>query len=151
MPFPHILERCLSIVVLGSSLAATSIPTICLCQPAGQGRFEPDGRDRQRGMEGRKRGRIADIPAPGNPSDEMKNADRSLSGTTLPSSGRVRVTVSPDKVHVEYVRSFHDGTASPDHKDGEVAFACDVRPRAVGSGAAPLTPTEADTDQRSHR
>jgi hypothetical protein len=44
----------------------------------------------------------------------------------LPSSGRVRVTVSPTKVLVEYVRSYLPADATVQHPDGEIAFSYQV-------------------------
>ena len=42
-------------------------------------------------------------------------------GTFLGNSGHVRVSVAPDKVTVEYVRSWQPQDETPEHKNGEVA------------------------------
>jgi len=53
------------------------------------------------------------------------------SGDILPSSGRVRVTVSPEKVRVEYVRSWLPNDATRSHSDGENAFSNEIPARKV--------------------
>jgi UDP-2,3-diacylglucosamine pyrophosphatase LpxH len=55
------------------------------------------------------------LPTPADPNYAMDNADAFLTGDKLPASGHVRVTVSPNGVTVDYVRSYLD---RPD----EVAF-----------------------------
>ena len=59
----------------------------------------------------------------------LYNRDAYQSGDVLPNSGRVRVTVSPSSVHVEYLRSWLPRDANPAHPDGEVAFAYDIPSR----------------------
>jgi hypothetical protein len=65
-------------------------------------------------------------PNPADPTYQAFNSDAYRSGEVLANSGHLRVTVSPAKVQVEYVRSYlpKDGTA--EHPDGEVAFAYEV-------------------------
>ena len=46
------------------------------------------------------------LPEPADPNYSLFNADAYLSGDKLPNSGHVRVSVSPEGVKVEYVRSF---------------------------------------------
>jgi len=46
------------------------------------------------------------LPQPGDPNYATHYETAYRSGVSLPSSGRVRVTVTPEKLHVEYVRSF---------------------------------------------
>lgn len=61
-----------------------------------------------------------------NPADQgygIYNRDAYTSGDILPNSGHLRVTVSPANVKVEYVRSYLPQDETPDHKNGEVAFA----------------------------
>lgn len=48
------------------------------------------------------------LPSPADPNYASDNAKAYHSGDTLPSSGRVRVTVSPEHVKVDYVRSYLD-------------------------------------------
>jgi len=47
-------------------------------------------------------------------------------GTFLGNSGHVRVSVSPDKVRVEYVRTYLPEDATAPHPDGEVGFAYEI-------------------------
>ena len=46
------------------------------------------------------------LPEPADPNYALLNADAYKSGVTLPNSGHVRVTVSPNGVEVEYIRSY---------------------------------------------
>jgi hypothetical protein len=55
------------------------------------------------------------LPEPANPFYSWENEDAFTSGDKFPNSGHVRVTVSPDGVTVDYVRSYLD-------KPDEVAF-----------------------------
>jgi len=59
------------------------------------------------------------LPEPANPLYSWENADSYTSGDKFPNSGRVRVTVAPTGVTVEYVRSYLD-------KPDEVAFSYTV-------------------------
>ena len=54
-------------------------------------------------------------------------------GTFLGNSGHVRVTVTPDKVTVEYVRSWLPKDETPQHKDGEVAFCYSIPAPSPGA------------------
>jgi phosphodiesterase/alkaline phosphatase D-like protein len=67
-----------------------------------------------------------ELPSPADPNYAMDNAQAYPRGDVLPSSGRLRVTVSPSKVRVEYVRSYLPADATPEHPDGEVAYAYEV-------------------------
>ena len=69
------------------------------------------------------------LPEPADPSYTLYNKDAYLSGDVLPNSGRVRVTVSPEKVLVEYVRSYLPKDATTEHRDGEVAYSYSIAPR----------------------
>lgn len=60
------------------------------------------------------------LPEPGNPFYSWENADAYLTGDKFPNSGHVRVTVSPDGVTVDYVRSYLE-------KPDEVAFSYTVK------------------------
>jgi hypothetical protein len=48
------------------------------------------------------------LPVPADPHYALDNADSYLSGDILPASGHVRVTVSPDGVTMDYIRSYLD-------------------------------------------
>lgn len=60
------------------------------------------------------------LPEPANPFYSWENEDAFTSGDKFPNSGHVRVTVSPDGVTVDYVRSYLE-------KPDEVAFSYTVR------------------------
>ena len=60
------------------------------------------------------------LPEPANPNYSWENEDAYKSGDKFPNSGHVRVTVSPDSVTVEYVRSYLE-------KPDEVAFSYTVK------------------------
>ena len=67
-----------------------------------------------------------ELPSPADPNYAGTNAQAYKSGDVLPSSGRVRVTVSPRKVLVEYVRSYLPEDATAAHPDGEIAFSYEI-------------------------
>ncbi len=60
-------------------------------------------------------------------------------GTFLGNAGHIRVTVSPEKVRVEYVRAHLPQEATKDHPNGEIIFAYDVAAPATAreKGAGP--------------
>jgi hypothetical protein len=60
------------------------------------------------------------LPEPANPNYSWENADAYQSGDQFPNSGRVRVTVAPKGVTVDYVRSYLD-------RVDELAFTYTVR------------------------
>jgi hypothetical protein len=63
------------------------------------------------------------LPEPADPNYAFaKWASGYRSGDLLPNSGRVRITVGPDQVTVEYLRSWLSKDETGPHKDGEVAF-----------------------------
>ncbi|MEI6166172.1 MAG: metallophosphoesterase [bacterium] len=62
------------------------------------------------------------LPEPADPSYTLYFKEAFRSGNILPNSGRVRVTVTPDKVTVEYIRSWLQIDVTDLHTDGEVAF-----------------------------
>ncbi len=66
------------------------------------------------------------LPNPADPNYALNNADAYKSGDVLPSSGRVRVKVSSQKVLVEYVRSYLPKDATAQHPDGEIAFSYQI-------------------------
>ena len=67
------------------------------------------------------------LPLPGDPYCALYNRDAYQSGDALPGSGRVSVTVAPDKVSVAYVRSYLANDETAEHKSGEVAYSYEVR------------------------
>ncbi len=66
------------------------------------------------------------LPDPANPNYVFNNRDAYQSGDIFPGSGRVRVSVGPEKVCVEYVRSYLPKDATQDHPDGEIAFKYEI-------------------------
>lgn len=66
------------------------------------------------------------LPEPADPNYALHNAEAYRSGDLLPNSGRVRVTVAPEKLKVEYVRSYLPRDATQAHPDGEVALSYEV-------------------------
>jgi sugar lactone lactonase YvrE/phosphodiesterase/alkaline phosphatase D-like protein len=78
------------------------------------------------------------LPEPADPFYALYNKDAYRSGDILPNSGRVRVTVAPEKVRVEYVRSRLPKDANAQQPDGEVAFAYEIpasKPAAATAAA----------------
>jgi hypothetical protein len=67
------------------------------------------------------------LAEPADPSYALYNAEAYTSGDIFPNSGRVRVTVAPQDVKVEYVRSWLPKDETPQHKSGEVAFSYTVK------------------------
>jgi 3',5'-cyclic AMP phosphodiesterase CpdA len=68
-----------------------------------------------------------ELPNPADPNYASDQAKAYRTGDVLPSSGRARVTVSGDKVRVEYVRSYLPKDAITEHPDGEVAYSYEIR------------------------
>jgi hypothetical protein len=67
-----------------------------------------------------------EVPMPGDQGYMTYNQERYQSGTKLPNSGHLSVTVSPEQVKVEYVRTFLPKDESEKHKSGEVAHSYTV-------------------------
>jgi len=71
-----------------------------------------------------------ELPMPSDHGYVAYNDDRYVSGTKLPSSGYLRVTVSPEKVRVEYVRSFLPKDETKEARHGAIAHSYEVKARA---------------------
>jgi hypothetical protein len=67
---------------------------------------------------------------PGRP-EALDNRQAYRTGDVLPGSGRLRVTVSPDTVRVEFVRAYLPQDATAEHPDGEVAFSYSIAARSA--------------------
>ena len=70
------------------------------------------------------------VPQPGHAGfDRLRNADEYgyFRGDFLPPSGHVRVSVTADKVTVEYVRAYDARSETPQRKNGQVAHAVTIR------------------------
>ena len=74
-----------------------------------------------------------EVPMPADQGYMTYNADRYQSGVKLPNSGHLRVTVSPENVKVEYVRSYLPQDETDLRKTGEIAHSYTVK--AGGSHA----------------
>jgi len=82
-------------------------------------------------------------PEPADPSYGLSEWARDYrSGDVLPNSGRVRVTVAPEKVRVEYMRSFLPKDATKEHPDGEVAFTYEVPAKSAAATAPGSKPAQ---------
>ena len=74
-----------------------------------------------------------EVPMPADQGYMTYNEDRYQSGVKLPNSGHLRVTVSPENVKVDYVRSYLPQDETAQHKTGEIAHSYTVK--AKGSHA----------------
>ena len=90
------------------------------------------------------------LPEPGDPNYALHNADAFDSDVKLPNTGYTRVTVSPDEVQVDYVRTYLPADETPVHPSGEVAYSYAVPlvsgpPVITNVTRGPAQPTE-DSD-----
>ena len=76
------------------------------------------------------------LPEPADPSYTLYNKEAYHNGDVLPNSGRVRVTVSPEKVRVDYVRSYLPKDETPQTRNGMVAYSYTV---PAGAFSKPTT------------
>jgi hypothetical protein len=67
------------------------------------------------------------LPEPADPQYMTYNGDAYESGVKLPNSGHLRVTVSPDQVKVDYIRSCLPKDETDQHKNGEAAYSYTVK------------------------
>jgi hypothetical protein len=70
-----------------------------------------------------------EVPLPADPSFSMFNQNAYTSGTKLPNSGYLRVTVSPRNATVDYVKSYLPGQETASEKNGMVAYSYTLAPR----------------------
>lgn len=66
------------------------------------------------------------LPQPADPNYATHYESAFRSGVLLPSSGRVRVTVGPERARVEYLRSWLPQDVPPGHVDGETAHGYEI-------------------------
>ncbi len=66
------------------------------------------------------------LPEPADPQYMLYNDDAYKSGVKLPNSGYLRVTVSPNDVKVDYIRSYLPEDEKEQHKNGEIAYSYTV-------------------------
>jgi hypothetical protein len=72
-----------------------------------------------------------EVPMPADHGYMTYNADRYQSGVKLPNSGHLRVTVSPEQVKVDYVRSFLPKDETALAKTGDIAHSYIVKSKEV--------------------
>ena len=70
-----------------------------------------------------------EVPLPADPTYSMFNANAYRSGTKLPNSGYLLVTVSPRNVSVDYVKSYLPGKETASEKNGKVVYSYTLAPR----------------------
>ena len=70
-----------------------------------------------------------EVPLPADPTYSMFNANAYRSGTKLPNSGYLRVTVSPGNATVDYVKSYLPGKETASEKNDMVAYSYTLAPR----------------------
>ena len=71
-----------------------------------------------------------EVPNPADQGYVAYNEDRYRSGVTLPNSGHLRVTVSPEQVTVDYVRCYMPKDETEKQKSGEVAHSYAIKAKA---------------------
>ena len=91
------------------------------------------------------------LPEPADPFYAFHNETAYLSGERLPNSGYARVTVSPDAVKVEYVRTWLPADETDQRRSGTVASSYPLPARSTGSGAAGPASGGAVAQARSRR
>ena len=72
-----------------------------------------------------------EVPMPADHGYQAYNEERYQSGVKLPNSGHLRVTVSPDNVKVEYVRSFLPKDETAQNNTGDIAHSYTVKPKSL--------------------
>ena len=71
-----------------------------------------------------------EVPMPADHGYMTYNAERYQSGVKLPNSGHLRVTVAPENVKVEYVRSFLPKDETAQNKTGDIAHSYIVKAKS---------------------
>ena len=79
------------------------------------------------------------LPLAADPYYTFYNKDAYRTGDAFPGSGRVRVTVSPEKIRVEYVRSYLPKDATTEPPNGEIAYSYDIAASRPTSTSSPIT------------
>ncbi|MEI7576138.1 MAG: metallophosphoesterase [Armatimonadota bacterium] len=68
-------------------------------------------------------------PCPSDTTEKLINGDAYTVGDKIVGSGLVKVTVGPDKAHIEFLRSWLPAAETDGKKHGEVAYSYDVKPK----------------------
>ena len=76
-----------------------------------------------------------ELPMPSDHGYVDYNEDRYVSGKKLPSSGYLRVSVTPSNVKVDYVRCFRPKDETAETRHGTVAHTYHVTPKPSASSA----------------
>ena len=71
-----------------------------------------------------------EVPMPGDHGYQTYNEERYRSGVKLPNSGHLRVTVAPETVKVEYVRTFLPKDETAQNKTGDIAHSYTVHAKS---------------------
>ncbi len=71
-----------------------------------------------------------EVPMPADHGYVTYNAERYGSGVKRPNAGHLRVTVAPEGVKVEYVRSYLPADEAAGHTSGEIAHSYTLKPKA---------------------
>ena len=72
-----------------------------------------------------------EVPMPADHGYQTYNEERYQSGEKRPNSGHLRVTVSPENVKVEYIRSFLPKDETAQNKTGDIAHSYTVKPKSL--------------------
>ena len=72
-----------------------------------------------------------EVPMPADHGYQTYNADRYQSDVKLPNSGHLRVTVSPENVKVDYVRSFLPKDETVQNKTGDIAYSYTMKAKSA--------------------
>jgi len=72
-----------------------------------------------------------EVPMPADQGYMTYNEDRYQSGVKLPNSGHLRVTVSPEQVRVDYVRSYLPKDETAQYKTGEIAHSYIIKAKVL--------------------
>ena len=78
-------------------------------------------------------------PNPADATYQAFNREAYHSGTVLPNSGHLRMTVSPETVGVEYVRSWRPADETAGHTNGEIACHYTISSHAGPAGNTTTT------------
>jgi len=70
-----------------------------------------------------------ELPMPSDHTYAALNEDRYPAGTKIANSGYLRVTVAPEQVHVEYVRTYLPKDENDQRKSGEIAHRYVIQPK----------------------
>jgi len=79
------------------------------------------------------------LPEPADPTYTLYYPEAYRKGEKLPNSGRVRVRVAPDKLIVEYVRSYLPQDVTATQKDNETVYRYEIKP-PVSNGKSAVRP-----------